>query len=131
MSDYEQYKKELERKIQVMQAHLDGRQIERYWEAEDSWLVISTPVFNWYSNDYRVKELSKPSVTDVNLLPSWVNYLVKNKNGKVTGFEKFPDTFDEEFWYAVGGKVLLGINVYPFCSPGECDWKDSLVELNR
>lgn len=42
---------------EVMMAYAEGKEIEFSKKDEDNWnLVAATPVFNWKSNKYRVKE---------------------------------------------------------------------------
>ena len=49
--------KTLKEKIEVMQAFLDGKEIEIYNDVVDPcyWESIANPEFNWEYNDYRIK----------------------------------------------------------------------------
>lgn len=51
--------KTIEEKIAVMQAFVDGGQIEYYDITKKSWIETSDPSWNWSLTDYRVKEESK------------------------------------------------------------------------
>lgn len=51
--------KTIEERIAVMQAFVDGRQIEYYHTTKKSWIETSDPSWNWSLTDYRVKEESK------------------------------------------------------------------------
>ena len=41
--------------IAVMQAYEDGKEIEYYSEVCSEWKKATTPAWNWYTTDYRVK----------------------------------------------------------------------------
>ena len=48
--------KTLKEKIAVMQAFADGREIEYYYPSTEKWYKTKDPVWDWNTNDYRVKE---------------------------------------------------------------------------
>lgn len=48
-------KKETKQYIAVMQAYVDGKNIEIFDESADEWLDIEYPLWNWYKNAYRIK----------------------------------------------------------------------------
>ena len=41
--------------IAVMQAYEDGKEIEYYSDGCSEWKKATTPAWNWYTTDYRVK----------------------------------------------------------------------------
>jgi len=43
-------------KVNIMQAFIDGAQIE-YRRVFSTWTEVSDPKFNWHTCDYRVKEV--------------------------------------------------------------------------
>ena len=47
--------KTLKEKIEVMQAALDGEEIEVYSARGDDWVKTNVPVWNWDNYDYRIK----------------------------------------------------------------------------
>ena len=50
--------KTLKEKIEVMQAALDGKEIEHTWIHQNEWITTQTqpyPDFNWQKMDYRIK----------------------------------------------------------------------------
>ena len=51
------FRSTLKEKIEVMQAFLDGKEIEIYNDVVDPcyWESIANPEFNWEYNDYRIK----------------------------------------------------------------------------
>jgi hypothetical protein len=42
-------------KIEIMQAHLDGKEIE-YKDPNDGWKITSNPVWNFRAYEYRIKK---------------------------------------------------------------------------
>jgi hypothetical protein len=70
-------------KIEVMQAHLDGKDIECRESGEHEWENINTkePVWNWVHFDYRIKrrprefklQLFKDGTGVVGVAPNYIN----------------------------------------------------------
>ena len=50
-------REETKKCIEVMQAYVDGKEIERRWvaEREEEWRSVETPNWFWNTHDYRVK----------------------------------------------------------------------------
>ena len=50
-------REETKKAIEVMQAYVDGKEIERRWVAkeEDEWRSTETPNWFWNTHDYRIK----------------------------------------------------------------------------
>ena len=44
-------------KIEVMQAYLDGKQIQHRTSIHSKWENVSEPSWHWYENEYRIKPL--------------------------------------------------------------------------
>jgi hypothetical protein len=42
-------------RIEVMQAFVDGKEIQVRERGVDEWESVSGPSWNWYSNEYRIK----------------------------------------------------------------------------
>ena len=53
------YKEEIERRINVMQACLDGKSIEMRTIDTNIWIKCNCPTFDWGTLDYRVREEPK------------------------------------------------------------------------
>lgn len=51
--------KSTEEMITIMQAYTEGKQIEGKYKELNEWKTDSNPTWNWYNNDYRVKEEPK------------------------------------------------------------------------
>ena len=114
--------------IEVMQAYLDGKQIECISVFEDEWETMEEPNFNWFHYDYRVKEddsLTKPSI-DWSTIPSIYNWLARDRCGEVYVYSDRP-SLGENLW--LYDDVVAYDYVYHFSlDRGTCDWKDSLVK---
>ena len=60
--------KTLKEKIEIMQAALDGEEIEVYSTIGNDWVKTNVPVWNWDNYDYRIKP--KPLERWINLYPA-------------------------------------------------------------
>ena len=49
-------KEETERVIKVMQAYVDGKQIEFCTKRDKKWELCDNPLFNWSTFDYRISK---------------------------------------------------------------------------
>lgn len=45
----------IEEKIAIMQAFADGKEIEVSLKGENNWKPASVPVWDWFTDDYRIK----------------------------------------------------------------------------
>lgn len=56
--------KTLKEQIEIMQAHLDGVEIEyrRFDDNDDDWELSTTPRWNWWDYEYRIAEPAKEKV---------------------------------------------------------------------
>lgn len=52
--------KETQEKIQIMQAFLNGKEIEYKRDGDDFWITTQNPLWDWEYYDYRVIEAQKP-----------------------------------------------------------------------
>ena len=120
--------KTLEEKISVMQAALEGKEIELLVLdlKRDGWSdVTGEPYFNWYDFDYRVKELTKPSI-DWKSVHQKFKWLARDSNGSAFLFPNKPKMC--EYCWILRGDVSHAAEPFASYVPGNCDWKDSLVE---
>lgn len=120
--------KTLAEKIEVMQACLEGKEIELMPPGDVTWITYDQdgdPEFNWHINDYRVKEvpLTKPSINWDHVHPDF-KWMATDKCGETYLFVSEP-TIDISLWD--GPQWVCASNWTSFV-PGTCDWKDSLVE---
>ena len=63
----------LDEKIKIMQAYKDGKTIEYKEGREKKWKTTTTPVWDWYNWDYRIKEEPKKKVKLYQVLLEYVN----------------------------------------------------------
>ena len=56
-------KQRCQQMIEVMQAYIDGKQIEYYNLGKKEWVVVDNPSWNWVHAEYRVVYgTTKPSI---------------------------------------------------------------------
>ena len=48
-------REEINRRIEIMQAYVDGKEIQRRYTYKDKWLDAPDPKFNWSMSNYRIK----------------------------------------------------------------------------
>lgn len=113
-----------EEKITIMQAFVDGKQIEIFSLSLKIWVASSNPAWDWLNTQYRIK-VTKPSI-DWSHVADRFNYLSRDKIGgyilstmKPTGRH-----IDGHF---MGRGECLDASVFSSLDPGTCDWKDSLI----
>lgn len=114
-------------KIEVMQAFEDGRVIEAIQYA--SWVPVPEPKWNWDMADYRIKPTTKPSINWDHLAPE-VEFICTDPNGVSKAFENKPyiSSTHSVQWVGKGGHAIKGLAHLASYLPGDCDWKDSLVQ---
>ena len=125
--------KTLEEKIAVMQAALEGAEIEcRFIDDIDGWYdLFGSPGFNWVQHEYRVKEvpLIKPSINWDHVNPCF-KWMATDSDGHTYLFSEIPRHDDGDTYWTLGGKPGMCVDTDGFASftPGTRYWKDSLVE---
>ena len=79
--------KTLKEKIEVMQAFLDGKEVEIFDDVADPcyWESIANPVFNWEYNDYRIKPENKQVPFDMSDYESKLGKKIRHVKQKFTG----------------------------------------------
>jgi hypothetical protein len=118
----------LAEKIAVMQAALEGKKIELLAlnNKEAGWIVVTGDLsFNWYDYDYRVKELTKPSI-DWKSVHQKFKWLARDSNGSAFLFPNKPKMC--EYCWILRGDISHAAEPFASYVHGTCDWKDSLVE---
>jgi len=128
----EEQRKELERKISVMQAYLDGADIEFTANYPDiEWGDIANPFWDWVNSDYRVKQ-TLPTINWDHVAPEY-KWLATDKDGKLYLYKSMPTQGNKSCGFWVGSDKDFPIDVDFFASfnPGTCNWEDSLVERPR
>jgi hypothetical protein len=68
--------------IRIMQAFVDGKEVEWRHLKFEGWETIISPKWNWYDNEYRIKPTAKlrPWTADEVPLGAWMRY--KNNTKK-------------------------------------------------
>ena len=115
--------------ISVMRAFISGEAIEvKEKSSFGSWSSAGSPAWNFSDRMYRIKPKSKPSVDWSALHPS-IKFIARDSNENIFGYNAKPSVRDDRVWFGLAGiechrldKIIASI------TPGDCDWKDSLVE---
>lgn len=92
--------KKLLKQIAVMQAHLNGKEIEfgNLDKNEESYIITTCPSWNWEIYDYRVKKSPPKERTDV---PLFTGYMKKQKRNEITVNTTLFDQLDQEKNYLI------------------------------
>jgi len=117
-------REQTKRAIDVMQAYVDGAEIESTM-LENCW-GMATPAWNWGNNAYRVKIATKPSINWDHVHPDY-KWLARDKDGGPFFYTKRPSC-GRGTWHRPSGSGMNGADTFASYTPGDCDWKDSLVE---
>jgi hypothetical protein len=122
--------KTLAEKIAVMQAALEGKEIELRSHRGIKWITYDStvePEFNWHIVDYRIKEVpkTKPSINWDHVHPEF-KWMATDEDGDTYLFSLEPSLRDYT-WMVMIGLCANATNWSSFV-PGTCDWKDSLVK---
>lgn len=119
----------LREKIAVMQAALDGKEIE--YHNNRVWVEAKYLTWDWAHVKYRVKP--GPPKTPIKIDWSAVNpkfqWVVKFPTDSIYLCEVKP-VRKENSWYGGYGTALFNTTTHA-TDPGTCDWKDSLQERPR
>jgi hypothetical protein len=126
----EMNREEAREAAKVMMAYADGAEIE--WRAKGEWNFVQDGnfSFDWFRKEYRVKPRKKPSI-NWDHVNDKLNWLVIQKNGDARIYETRPQLDTDGFgnfmgWHSDNGS--FSANSHASFDPGNCDWKDSLVE---
>lgn len=122
------------KKIEIMQAFVDGKIIEsRLIGDYDNWNSWGNgsdePNWNWEYLEYRVKELTKPSIEWSHVSDKF-NWMATDEDGETYLFENEPSlkNYDAAVWSNRENSEITRTNHFKSFKPGDCDWKDSLVK---
>ena len=119
------FEDDLKRKIEIMQAALDGDQIEciSIDDKNDKWEVTKYPKFDWVNFNYRIAVGTKPSINWDSVHQDY-KWMAKDSCGRVWLFTERPYTHDFG-WCHSGGSTSA--TMFASVDRGTCNWKDSLV----
>jgi hypothetical protein len=111
----------------VMLAYADGAEIQIL--GKDDWCDVPEANFDWENMAYRVKP-RKPSINWDHVGEN-LNWLVIQRDGGAQIFETKPGIAEDvhrkpRCWLSEDGS--FSAKAFASFDPGDCDWKDSLVE---
>ncbi|NTA27372.1 hypothetical protein [Allorhizobium ampelinum] len=115
---------ETKRMIEVMQAFVDGKEVEIEY-SKASWLRQPDPLWRWDSCEYRIRET--PDTIDWSHVDPSLKWMARDGSGAVYLYDEKPITGSSVF--VARGKESCRINgIFSSYRRGTVDWKDSLVE---
>lgn len=115
-------------KVGVMQAWLDGEEIEVKSLSTGNWIAAGLPLWDWANCIYRVKEV-KPLINWEHVADEY-NYLSVDKMGVAYLYEKCPviDDYEIGVWATTSGGFSTAVTHKSLVLPDHLDWENSLVE---
>lgn len=120
-----------EYKIRVMQAFLDGEEIQINDSQERGWLDwgLGQPIWNWEDNSYRIKPKEELKLSiDWDQVADKYKYLAMDECGRCYLHERLP-AVEEDVWEAECGSSVCTAAVFSsLVIPEGINWKESLVE---
>jgi hypothetical protein len=117
-------REETKQAIKVMQAYVDGAEIERL-ELSNKWTATSAPRWDWIHYPYRIKQTTKPSIDWSHVAPEY-KWLTRSRSGHGYLFYRQPK-HDRKYWDGVSTSNSIYANNFASYAPGDCHWEDSLV----
>lgn len=129
MDDFDELRTKTKEQIEVMNAFLEGKEIE--FNDEDlgaRWLTCSYPIWNWADFVYRVKGI--PDVIDWNHVNPKYNYMARDKNGDVYLYTNKPFTDrGSSCWCRADSSVVVVqvLDTFVSYNRGNLPWEESLV----
>src|SRR5690554_7752923 len=107
--------------IEVMQAYVEGKKIQYYWNAAGRWIDVDPPIWEWASGgEYRVKPVSKPSINWDHVRPVY-KWLATDADGGTYVYKEEPTAGDYKWWSSAHswgcGRVA---DIFESFIPGDC-----------
>lgn len=121
----EEHKQRTREMIKVMQAYVDGQEIESKCRGFPEWNKAGDPAWDFWGRDYRIAT-APDSIDWSHVAPEW-KYMARDSNGAAWLFEKLP-TCGPVSWVCVPAPRHSLVNAFASYKRGTVDWKDSLVE---
>lgn len=120
--------KTTQEKIQIMQAFVDGKQIENDFNRVGEWVdwtIDAEPSWDWEEHDYRIKQAS-PLIIPWDAIKPEYKWVAKDSNGEVFFYKNKP-ILGAVDWSDKSENIYYSeiINIQ---DPDNINWKDSLVE---
>lgn len=114
-------------RIEVMEAYLQGKQIEVNVASpgKGEWMPVEVPTWNWYSTIYRVVPSIPDSIDWTHVHPKF-RYMARDEDGKTYLYTDKPRLGGSSWGLQKNFCVLA--NAFMSAVVGNIDWKESLVE---
>jgi len=129
MSDNMHNKDHIERTkrmIEVMQAYVDGEEIEFHSGADDSWSKTDMPIWDCFFGKYRIAPSSTPDTINWDHVAPEFKYMARDENGIPFLYRNRPSIKDLDQWVDLDD-ICSNANSHKSYKRGTVDWKDSLV----
>lgn len=129
------YKEQTREQIAVMQACIDGKEIEWSFRGypKPVWKVVDgNPMWDWNKFQFRIAPPRKPSI-DWSHVSSEYKWMARDENGRGYFYDKRPLINKKGYWKPDCSTLhdsakCVSAEGFASYKPGSCDWKDSLVE---
>jgi|SRR5690606_35352231 len=115
--------------IEVMQAFADGKSVEFRWKGEHEWRVLKGRLasWNWNEIEYRINEPIKPSINWDHVHPDY-KWLATDADGRTFLYKEEPTQRRSSWLLDVEDEYCVKAEGFASFIPGDCDWKESLVQ---
>ena len=119
----EEHKARTKEMIKVMQAYVDGHEIEVTHSGGNSWelMNVEPPSWSWFHMEYRIAK-TPDSIDWSHVAPEW-KYMARDEEGDVWFYELYPTAYDDHW----SGEATRASSHASY-KRGTVDWKDSLVK---
>lgn len=114
-----------ENKIKIMQAYLDGKEIEFRCYSCISWNDCTKPTWNWGEVQYRIKELIPDYINWDHVSPKY-KYIARDSSNEAYAYLQEPVP-GHTMWFSdsCSHRSVDHLSSY---KQGDVDWKDSLIK---
>lgn len=108
--------------IAVMQAYVDGKEIEALFGTDTAWIKVELPFWDWQRNNYRIREV--PDSIDWSHVAPGFNWMARDEGGIAWLFSKKPPR-SGRFWLNDG--MAIRADYFASYRRGTTDGANSLV----
>lgn len=117
---------EARKAAEVMQAYADGAEVEWCFRGtlRPEWHWDEAPTFDWYSYEYRVKQVVPDSIDWSHVAPEY-KWMARDESGDTFLFGNKPGSEDGQ-WKTLS-RDLASVSGFISYTRGTTDWEDSLV----
>ena len=111
--------------IAVMQAYVDGKQIEARTKGTN-WKAWPSPNWAWESCEYRIATIPD-SINWDHVSPEW-KYMARDGNGSAFLYNEKPRIREVNSDWGISEGTCIDAEAFSSLIKGTGDWKDSLVK---